>query len=123
PYRSVVPLVSGEIGTDVASYLVASEQTPSVVAIGVFVNPDGRVGAAGGYLLQAMPGADGGLVERLEANVGAAAPPSELVRGALCSRGVRAARGRADRSVVQISSAIVTPAPPRCGSESRNPAQ
>jgi molecular chaperone Hsp33 len=81
PYRSVVPLVSGEIGQDVASYLVSSEQTPSVVAIGVFVHADGRVGAAGGYLLQAMPGAEPATLDRLEENVGAAPPPSELVRG------------------------------------------
>lgn len=81
PYRSVVPLVSGEIGQDVASYLVNSEQTPSVVAIGVFVHADGRVGAAGGYLLQAMPGAEPATLDRLEENVGAAPPPSELVRG------------------------------------------
>src|SRR5207247_2803661 len=60
PYRSIVPLVSGEIGSDVASYLVTSEQTPSAVAIGVFVHADGRVGAAGGYLLHAMPGPDPG---------------------------------------------------------------
>jgi molecular chaperone Hsp33 len=83
PYRSVVPLVSGEIGQDVASYLVHSEQTPSVVAIGVFVHPDGRVGAAGGYLLQAMPGAEPTTLDRLEENVGTAAAPSELVRGGL----------------------------------------
>ena len=58
PYRGIVPLVSGEIASDVASYLVESEQTPSVVGIGVFVNPDGSVGAAGGYLLQTLPDAD-----------------------------------------------------------------
>src|SRR5207247_735234 len=46
PYRSIVPLVSGEIGTDVASYLAGSEQIPSVVGVGVFVHADGRVGAA-----------------------------------------------------------------------------
>jgi molecular chaperone Hsp33 len=82
-YRSVVPLVSGEIGADVASYLATSEQTPSVVAIGVFVLPDGRVGASGGYLVQAMPGAETSAVDRLEDNVRAARPPSELVRGGL----------------------------------------
>jgi molecular chaperone Hsp33 len=87
-YRSVVPLVSGEIGQDVASYLATSEQTPSVVAIGVFVHPDGRVGAAGGYLLQAMPGADGAAIDRLEGNVGAARAPSELVRAGLDAVGM-----------------------------------
>jgi molecular chaperone Hsp33 len=83
PYRSVVPLASGEIGSDVASYLVTSEQTPSAVAIGVFVHPDGRVGAAGGYLLQTMPGADPTSIDRLEGNVGAARAPSDLVRQGL----------------------------------------
>jgi len=78
-----VPLVSGEIGTDVASYLAGSEQIPSVVGVGVFVHADGRVGAAGGYLLQAMPGADAGAIDRLEENVGAAPPPSDLVRQGL----------------------------------------
>src|SRR5207253_1106307 len=45
-YRSVVPLVTGEIGADVAHYLGTSEQTPSAVGLGVFVEPDGRVAAA-----------------------------------------------------------------------------
>ena len=83
PYRSIVPLVSGEIGADVARYLVDSEQTPSVVGVGVWVEPDGRVGAAGGYLVQAMPGASDGAIDRLEANIAAAPTPSELVREGL----------------------------------------
>ncbi len=87
-YRSLVPLVSGEIGADVASYLLTSEQTPSVVAVGVYVEPDGRVGAAGGYLLQAMPGADAGTIDRLEANVGQDGRPSELVRAGLDAAGM-----------------------------------
>jgi len=90
PYRSVVPLVSGEIGSDVANYLAGSEQIPSAVALGVFVNPDGRVGAAGGFLLQAMPGADPRTVERLEENVGTSPPPSELVRSGLDARSMLA---------------------------------
>ncbi len=83
PYRSVVPLVSGEIGSDVASYLVDSEQTPSALGVGVFVEPDGRVAAAGGYLLQAMPGAEPGTIDRLEQNVADARPPSDLIRAGL----------------------------------------
>jgi molecular chaperone Hsp33 len=82
-YRSVVPLVSGEIGHDVAHYLVTSEQTPSAVGVGVFVEPDGRVGAAGGWVLQAMPGAEAGAIDRLEENAGAVPSPSELVRAGL----------------------------------------
>jgi molecular chaperone Hsp33 len=83
PYRSIVPLVSGEIGADVARYLVGSEQTPSVVGVGVWVRPDGSVGAAGGYLVQAMPGARPDAVDRLEQNVAAAGAPSDLVRQGL----------------------------------------
>jgi molecular chaperone Hsp33 len=83
PYRGIVPLVSGEIASDVASYLVESEQTPSVVGLGVFVNPDGSVGAAGGYLLQTLPDAEATAIERLERNVSASVPPTELVRRGL----------------------------------------
>jgi len=66
PYRGFVPLVSGEIGEDFAHYFLRSEQTPSVVAVGVLVNPDGRVRAAGGLLLQVMPGASDDIVAVLE---------------------------------------------------------
>lgn len=83
PYRSIVPLVSGEIGSDVARYLLDSEQTPSAVGVGVFVDSDGRVQAAGGYVVQTMPGAEPGTADRLEANVNLSAPPSDLVRQGL----------------------------------------
>jgi molecular chaperone Hsp33 len=87
-YRSVVPLVSGEIGSDVARYLVDSEQTPSAVGVGVWVEPDGRVGAAGGWVVQTMPGAEPGTIDRLEENVAAAGPPSDLVRQGLGGAGI-----------------------------------
>jgi molecular chaperone Hsp33 len=56
PYVGVVELLSGEIGEDIAHYLVSSEQTPSAVGIGVFVDAWGRVEAAGGWMIQLMPG-------------------------------------------------------------------
>ncbi len=67
PYQGSVPLVSGEIGEDLASYLVSSQQVPSVVALGVLVSPDERVIAAGGFIVQVLPGADGGLTDYLDA--------------------------------------------------------
>ena len=71
PYSSTVELVSGEIGDDVANYLVTSEQTPSALLVGVFVGAEG-VTAAGGILLQVLPQVshDEDLVNLLESRVG-----------------------------------------------------
>ena len=82
-YRSVVPLASGEIGADLAGYLVASEQTRAAVGVGVFVDTDGRVLAAGGYLVQALPGASPEALDAIAGRVERAATPSELVREGL----------------------------------------
>jgi molecular chaperone Hsp33 len=56
PYIGTVEIVSGEVGEDIAHYLARSEQVPSAVGIGVFVQTDGRAEAAGGYLVQLLPG-------------------------------------------------------------------
>lgn len=56
PHTSTVELVSGEVGEDLAHYLATSEQIPSAVGIGVFVRATGDVEAAGGYIVQLMPG-------------------------------------------------------------------
>lgn len=55
-YNGVVPLVSGEIAEDFTEYFAKSEQTPTVVALGVLVNKDGVV-ASGGYKIELMPDA------------------------------------------------------------------
>lgn len=71
PYSSTVELVSGEIGDDITHYLSRSEQTPSALVLGVFVDASG-VTAAGGILIQVMPKAaqDEELVSTLESRVG-----------------------------------------------------
>ena len=81
PYSSTVELVSGEIGDDIASYLVNSEQTPSALLLGVFVGADG-VTAAGGLLLQILPKAarDESLVALLESRIGKLSGFTPLLR-------------------------------------------
>lgn len=69
PYIGSVELVSGEIAEDITSYLLASDQVPSACALGVLVDPDGSVRAAGGFLVQLMPGAPDDLIGRLEDNI------------------------------------------------------
>ena len=78
PYVGVVPLVSGEIAEDLAHYLGQSEQTPSVVALGVLANPGGIV-AAGGILAQVLPGADERALSQLEQRALAMPPVTQLI--------------------------------------------
>lgn len=69
PYIGQVPLVSGEIAEDITAYYASSEQTPSVCALGVLVNPDLSIRCAGGYLIQLMPGASNNEIDIIEKNV------------------------------------------------------
>ncbi|MBW2242764.1 MAG: Hsp33 family molecular chaperone HslO [Deltaproteobacteria bacterium] len=78
PYTGIVPIVSGEVGEDLALYLTESEQTPSAIGLGVALGPRGEVVAAGGFLAQALPGAADETLARLEANVAALSSPSRL---------------------------------------------
>jgi molecular chaperone Hsp33 len=67
-YRSQVELVSGEVGDDVAHYLVQSEQTRSAVLLGVLGRPSG-VAAAGGLIVEVLPGAGEAAIGHLEENL------------------------------------------------------
>ena len=69
PYQGVVELLSGEIGEDIAYYYSESEQIPSAVGLGVFVEPDGRVSAAGGFLIQTLPPTEEKMADRLIDNI------------------------------------------------------
>lgn len=80
PYVSTIELVSGEIGEDLAEYLVRSEQIPSAVGIGVFVQPSGTVEAAGGYLVQLLPGITDADAARIETAVRDLPHPTTMLR-------------------------------------------
>lgn len=68
PYIGMIPLVSGEIAEDFTNYFATSEQTPSVVSLGVLVNSDG-VKKSGGYVLTLMPDATEDIIEKIEKNI------------------------------------------------------
>ena len=68
PYVGMVNLVSGEIAEDFAMYFTASEQVPSLVSLGVLVGE--RVEAAGGLIIQMLPGAGEAAIQSIEQSAG-----------------------------------------------------
>ncbi len=79
PYIGSIKLVSGEIAEDVTAYFAQSEQIPTACALGVLVAENHRVRAAGGYLLQLLPGAPDDTIDRLEAGIREAGPATPLL--------------------------------------------
>ena len=79
PYVGTIDLLGGEIAEDVAGYFVESEQIPTACALGVLVDRDQSVKAAGGYLIQLMPGAGEDVITKVEGGIMAAGPVSALL--------------------------------------------
>ncbi|WP_068675798.1 Hsp33 family molecular chaperone HslO [Oceanobacillus sp. Castelsardo] len=79
-FTGEVPIISGEISEDFTYYFASSEQVPSAVGAGVLVNPDHTILAAGGFIVQVMPGADEEIISKLEERVKSIPAISTLIR-------------------------------------------
>jgi molecular chaperone Hsp33 len=88
PFTGSAELVSGEIAEDITNYLYVSEQTPSTVALGVLVQPDMTVTAAGGFIVQALPNADDEVLSIIEKNISLLPPVSQLISEGLDAAGI-----------------------------------
>ena len=80
PFVSTVPLISGEIAEDFTYYFAESEQVPSSVSLGVLVGLNGDVLAAGGFIVQVMPGCSEETIKILEENLAKIPSMSELIQ-------------------------------------------
>lgn len=79
PFSGQVPLISGELAEDFTYYMAISEQTPSSIGLSVLVNPDESVAAAGGFMIQVMPGATEETIDNLEARINSIGRFSDLL--------------------------------------------
>jgi molecular chaperone Hsp33 len=82
-FSGQVPLVSGELGEDFTYYFATSEQVPSSVGVGVLVNPDDTILAAGGFIFQLMPGTPEPIISKLEERLKTIEPISKLIERGL----------------------------------------
>lgn len=79
PFRGSAQLISGGIAKDLAYYFIVSEQKPSAVAAGVYINSRNKVEAAGGFIIQPTLETDVEIIEKLEKNIRGLPLPSSLI--------------------------------------------
>eukprot|EP00877_Chromochloris_zofingiensis_P014061 jgi/Chrzof1/8909/Cz03g28230.t1 len=79
PYTGMVPIQTGEIAEDLATYLAESEQTNSALALGVSINKDLSVRSAGGFLVQILPFCSDETIDQLEKNLTSLPSMTELL--------------------------------------------
>ncbi|MDV2583231.1 Hsp33 family molecular chaperone HslO [Alkalibacillus haloalkaliphilus] len=79
-FTGQVPIVSGEISEDFTYYFVTSEQIPSAVGAGVLVDTDYSILAAGGFIIQMMPGATDETISLIEERIGQVPAISTLIQ-------------------------------------------
>lgn len=104
PYIGSVQLVGGEIAEDVAAYFVESEQVLTACALGVLIAPSQTVQAAGGYLIQLLPGADETVVSAVERGVARLGAVSARLDAGTDSLGLlREVLGEFDLEVLETS--------------------
>ncbi len=82
-FTGQVPLVSGELGEDFTYYFASSEQIPTSVGLGVLVNPDHTILAAGGFIIQLMPETEEEIINHIEEGLKATPPISNLIKKGL----------------------------------------
>lgn len=87
-FTGQVPLVSGELGEDFTYYFASSEQVPSSVGVGVLVNPDGTILAAGGFILQLMPDTEEKTIDEIEQRLKSIPPVSKMIEKGLTPEGI-----------------------------------
>ena len=90
PYNGIVKLYTGEIASDIAFYLTESEQIPSAVGLGVYVEADGNVGASGGFLVQSLPPADEALIDTLAERIQGLPPVTRQLIDGMTPEGILA---------------------------------
>lgn len=79
PYSGQIPLVSGEIAEDLTYYYSKSEQTPTCIALGVLIDRDSSVKAAGGFMIQMLPGSTDEMAEKLEGIINSLSPVTSMI--------------------------------------------